>query len=381
MSEYQFYEFVSVDKQLSSDEMDQLRSISTRADISSTRFCNTYNYGDLKAQPEELLLRYFDAFVYASNFAFQRFLIKLPKECFNPGFLKPYFPGDGYQCSFKAKKNVWLLEFTYSNENGYDDDGWVDGEGWMGRLLSIRNELIKGDYRSLYLAWLAEIEHLERIDELPDNLIEPPVPAGLGQLTASQSALCEFLKLPAHIVKAAARGIADTDTPELEELVSQWLTHQPFEQCKLMLKELLLDETGVVRSKQVATIVQNHNDSASSELSSKQGQPRTVSDLKQDAEAIQQKMIEAERLKRQKVLEKHIEEVAAREPAYWNRLEELFEQRGSYSVYDEIKEKARSLKQVAQSKNRLADFEHRICLIKETFYKKKKHLHELDKVL
>ena len=40
MSEYQFYEFVTVDKQLSSDEMDQLRSISTRADISSTRFCN-----------------------------------------------------------------------------------------------------------------------------------------------------------------------------------------------------------------------------------------------------------------------------------------------------------------------------------------------------
>lgn len=34
MSEYQFYEFATIDKQLSSEEMDQLRSISTRADIS-----------------------------------------------------------------------------------------------------------------------------------------------------------------------------------------------------------------------------------------------------------------------------------------------------------------------------------------------------------
>lgn len=377
MSEYQFYEFVTVDKQLSSDEMDQLRSISTRADISSSRFCNTYNYGDLKAQPEDMLLQYFDAFVYVSNFAFQRFLIKLPKECFNPGFLKPYFPGDGYQCSFKANKNVWLLEFTYSNENGYDDDGWVEGEGWMGRLLSIRNELVKGDYRSLYLAWLAEIEHLDRIDELPDNLVEPPVPAGLSQLTASQSALCEFLKLPAHIVEAAARGAADTETPDLEKLVSQWLANQPGENYQHMLKELLLDETGVVRTKQIAAIVQHHRNPTAPE----KNQLRTVSSLKQDAKAVRKKMIEAERLKQQKALEKHIEEVAAREPAYWSRLEELFEKRGSYSVYDEIKEKARSLKQVAQSKNRLADFEHRICLIKETFSKKKNHLQELEKVL
>ncbi|MCW7553336.1 hypothetical protein NX722_11945 [Endozoicomonas gorgoniicola] len=377
MSEYQYYEFVTVDRQLSHDEMDQLRSISTRADISSTRFCNTYNYGDLKAEPERMLLDYFDAFVYVSNFAFQRFIIKLPKECFSADLLNPYFPGDGYQCAVKSKKNHWLLEFTYSNENGYDDDGWVDGEGWMGRLLSIRNELIKGDYRSLYLAWLAEVEHLDRIDDLPVNLLEPSVPAGLGQLTASQSALCEFLKLPAHIVEAAARGTADTDTPELGELVSEWLSHQAAEQCQNILRELLLDETGVVRTKQIATIVQSHNDSLSSEPS----QSRTVTDLKQDAKAIRQKMVEAERLKKQKALEKQIEEVAAREPAYWNRLEELFEKRGSSSVYSEIREKARSLKQVAQSKNRLADFEHRVCLIRETFCKKKKHLQELEKVL
>ena len=377
MSEYQFYEFVTVDKQLSSDEIDQLRSISTRAEISSTRFCNTYNYGDLKAQPEDMLLQYFDAFVYVSNFAFQRFLIKLPKECFSAELLTPYFPGDGYQCSFKSRTNFWLLEFTYSNESGYDDDGWVDGEGWMGRLLSIRNELIKGDYRSLYLAWLAEAGHLDRADMLPGDLLEPPVPAGLGQLSASQSALCEFLKLPAHIVAAAARAAADTDMPELGELASLWIANLSTEECQQTLKELLLDETGVVRTKQVAAIVQSHNKSTSCE----QNQPRTIADLKQDAKVIRQKMVEAGDREKQKALEKHIEEVAAREPAYWNRLEELLEKRGSHSVYDELKEKARNLKLVAQSKNRLADFEHRICLLKETFSKKKNHLHELEKIL
>ena len=377
MSEYQFYEFVTVDKQLSSDEMNQLRSISTRADISSTRFCNTYNYGDLKAEPERMLLDYFDAFVYVSNFAYQRFIIKLPKESFEAAMLKPYFPGDGYQCSFQTKKDYWLLEFSYSNENGYDDDGWVEGEGWMGRLLSIRNELLKGDYRSLYLIWLAEVESMDRLDELPEDLEEPPVPAGLNKLSASQSALCEFLKLPSHIVEAAARGISDADVPELEELVSPWLAKQSAEQCQQLLKELLLDETGVVRTKQVATIIQSHKNSTSTG----QNQLRTVADLKQDAKAIRQKATEAERRKQQKTLEKHIEEVAAREPAYWNRLEELLEKRGSSSVYKELKEKASSLKLVAQAKHRLDDFEHRILLLKEAFSKKKHHLQELEEVL
>ena len=377
MSEYQYYEFVTVDKQLSRDEIDRLRSISTRADISSTRFCNTYNYGDLKAEPEQMLLDYFDAFIYVTNFAFQRFIIKLPKECFKANRLKPYFPGDGYQSSFKSKKEGWLLEFCYSNENGYDDDGWVEGEGWIDSLLSIRSELIKGDYRSLYLAWLAEIESMDRAGNLPVNLEEPPVPIGLDNLTASQSALCKFLKLPAPIVEAAARGSADSDSPDLEQLVDQWLTTQSKDRNQQLLKALLLDETGITRTKQVAAIVQNQQDSASDA----QGKPRTVAELRTGGNTIEKEMREAERQKEQKALEKYIQEVAAREPAYWSRLEELFEKRGSASVYEEIRKKIGILGLVAQVNNRLPDFEHRVCVLKEAFEKKKKHLHALEQGL
>ncbi|MBO9496755.1 hypothetical protein J7438_22095 [Thalassotalea sp. G20_0] len=67
MSEYQYYELVAVDRQLSKDEMGYLRGISSRAQISPNRFCNTYNYGDLKADPRQLLSRFFDAFVVRWN--------------------------------------------------------------------------------------------------------------------------------------------------------------------------------------------------------------------------------------------------------------------------------------------------------------------------
>ena len=42
----QCYEFVALDRRLTAKEMAELRSISTRAEITPTRFWNEYNWGD-----------------------------------------------------------------------------------------------------------------------------------------------------------------------------------------------------------------------------------------------------------------------------------------------------------------------------------------------
>ena len=44
--------------------MRALRKISTRATITPTRFHNFYNWGGLKADPHDLVRRYYDLFVY-----------------------------------------------------------------------------------------------------------------------------------------------------------------------------------------------------------------------------------------------------------------------------------------------------------------------------
>ena len=55
MSEYQYYDFKTIDRALTKTEMAALRSISTRAVITSTSFTNHYEWGDLKADPLKLL--------------------------------------------------------------------------------------------------------------------------------------------------------------------------------------------------------------------------------------------------------------------------------------------------------------------------------------
>jgi hypothetical protein len=105
VSEYQCYEFVALDRPLTSDEMAELRSISTRADISPTRFWNEYHWSGLKADPKRLLARYFDAFLYFANWASHRFMLRFPASQVDWRQLKPYFPG-GPSTLAKAGKHL-----------------------------------------------------------------------------------------------------------------------------------------------------------------------------------------------------------------------------------------------------------------------------------
>lgn len=80
MSEHQYDEFVALDRPLTSKEMSALRAISSRAEITSTRFLNEYHYGDLKADATKLLERYFDAHLYFANWGTHRLMLRVPKE-------------------------------------------------------------------------------------------------------------------------------------------------------------------------------------------------------------------------------------------------------------------------------------------------------------
>ncbi len=58
MSEYQYYEFLALDRPLTDKQRAELRSISTRAEITATRFVNEYQWGDLKGDPRTMMERY-----------------------------------------------------------------------------------------------------------------------------------------------------------------------------------------------------------------------------------------------------------------------------------------------------------------------------------
>ncbi len=80
MSEYQYYEFLAIDRPLTSEEMSALRALSTRAHITPTSFINEYHYGNFKGNPDDLMKRFFDAHVYVANWMTAIFMVRVPIE-------------------------------------------------------------------------------------------------------------------------------------------------------------------------------------------------------------------------------------------------------------------------------------------------------------
>ena len=90
MSEYQYYEFLALDKPLTDEQRAELRKLSSRAEITATRFVNEYSYGDFRGSPEKLMERYFDAFLYLANWGTRRLMFRLPRALLDAEVARRY---------------------------------------------------------------------------------------------------------------------------------------------------------------------------------------------------------------------------------------------------------------------------------------------------
>ncbi|WP_440105197.1 hypothetical protein [Streptosporangium sp. H16] len=61
MSEYQYYEFLAVDRPLNARQQDEVRELSTRARITATSFTNEYHWGNFRGDPRRMVERYRNA--------------------------------------------------------------------------------------------------------------------------------------------------------------------------------------------------------------------------------------------------------------------------------------------------------------------------------
>ncbi len=194
--------------------MAELRAISTRAEITPTGFTNTYNWGDLKADPIDLLATYFDAFLYVANWATHRVAFRFPRGAIDVDTLRAH--ADGESVNVRRRRRVVLLEFC--SHEGPED--WDEGYGELSRLVPLRANILGGDLRAMYLGWLAGVQTCE-LEERP----EPPVPPGLRELSAPLAGLADFLRLDGDLFTAAAEASEplSQQTAESEAAWRSWI--------------------------------------------------------------------------------------------------------------------------------------------------------------
>jgi hypothetical protein len=196
MSEYQYYEFLSIDRALVPRQMRELRAVSSRAEISPTRFTNSYDYGDFKGDPSRWMDRYFDAFLYFANWGTRAVSLRVPREFLDLRTARTYCRTRSASARVSGR---WLvLDFVSDREDG-EYEGLEDPSGELGAIAPARDEVLAGDLRLLYLGWLLSVQAGEADEGSP-----PPCPPGMGALSGPLSAFAEFMGLPAGLLARAA---------------------------------------------------------------------------------------------------------------------------------------------------------------------------------
>lgn len=146
MSEYQYYEFAALDGPISDEGLRYAEGCSSRAEVSRVHWRNIYNFGDFHGSVKRLLQHY-DAHFYIANWGSVRFALSFPEGVLDPEVIEPYVRGhEKYEDTLTAGGNgtrsiVW---WERHEESGW---GWTEGEGILGCLSRIREELMRGDYR------------------------------------------------------------------------------------------------------------------------------------------------------------------------------------------------------------------------------------------
>jgi len=241
VSEFQYYEFRAIDRPLTDKERAELRALSTRAEITAHSFTNEYHWGDFKGDPVKLMEKYFDAFFYVANWGTRQLMLRLPKTLVDADAFQPYFVGDCFDLTLHKESVV--IEWRGEEEGPDYDENWDNGEGGLERLLPIREELLSGDLRALYIGFLGSVQQAggSYADEIDPDTPEPPLPPGMSKPTPAQKDLADFLRLDPALLEVAVRGAPEGGPPPgpTDEEMAAWLARLPASEKDSVLLDLL----------------------------------------------------------------------------------------------------------------------------------------------
>ncbi len=226
MSEFQYYEFRTVDRPLSAEDREALRAISTRAEITATSFTNSYSWGDLKGAPVDFMVQWFDLHVYVTNWSTRRFMLRLPKRLVDVADLQTRLARFDDLVKIRLTDEHLILDINWTDEE--PDDEWVEEESWLPALAPLRTDILEGDLRFIHLLWLKalQLDVVEDSLDIDDNgegpvFMEPDDPepmAGIGPLTEQLRTFAEFFRIDPDLIAAAAERSPDRRSVSAETI-------------------------------------------------------------------------------------------------------------------------------------------------------------------
>ena len=375
MSEYQCFEFRAIDLPLDEQAQRALRDISSRATITATSFTNTYSWGDLKADPVRMLARWFDAFLHVTNWGTRWLAFRVPRGAVSRNDLTPY---EVELFSSRDEGQHTCLHFSLEDE---DPGEWIDGEEWLGSLLPLRDALGAGDRRSLYLAWLVDVQR----GHVDGEEGEPSVPPGLSELDAVHEAFVEFMQVDRDLLAVAAEASAPAVATEPSPPATlAWLAGLDSADKDRWLVRVIEGDGARLRWERRKRQLDELG-----ERTHAGQQPRTAGALvaraealaeerkrRQDQERVERRREEAER--RAAARNRQLDKLAGREHELWTQVDELIATLKP-KAYDQAVVILTDLRDLADRSGDRVDWDARIRSLRAAHARKPSLLRRLDK--
>lgn len=379
MSEYQYYEFQAIDRPLNKREMLELRSYSTRARITPNSFINEYHWGDFKGDPDRWMEKYFDAFLYLANWGTRLLKLRVPARLLDLATAEQFCARE----SLRAWEKGGFVILSFESDQDPDDE-WLEPEGSLSSLIPLRADLMRGDHRSLYLGWLL----CAQTGELDDEHLEPSVPRGLKELTASLASLAEFMRIDPDLLQVAAQASQPLeDAKPKHGEIRAWIAGLPGGEKDDLLARLVAGNDVCLAPELHRRFIRERH------MGGRQGseilERRPVAELLRAAEehAEERRRIAARKAAEAKVRRereaaiaraKYLDEIAGREPKLWDEVASLIAVRQPKS-YDQAAKLLVDLRDLAARDGKASEFDARINAFRAAHARKPTLIKRLQK--
>jgi hypothetical protein len=377
MSEYQYYEFLALDRPLTEKETAELRSKSTRAQITPTSFTNVYRWGSFKGDPDAWMEEYFDAYLHVADWGYRVLSFRLPSDFLDLHTAREYHRKRFAHAYEKNGKVILSLVSDRDPEDGWDNEE-ESGEGCLARIVPVRTALLAGDLRGLYLGWLLGVQS----EEFGSNDREPAVPAGLRDLTAGLDAMVAFLRIDRDLLASAAESSPHVAATEPNRaLMLEWIASLPTKEKDDYLARLMTGSDPAIRAGLLRRFLKEREGTSPNSTSPR----RTVGDLIQATairRAERQRRADEEKRrieeKASRAREAHLDRIARQGAELWQEIEGLIAVKRRAN-YDQATEHLVDLRDLSQRRDGAAEFEAKLAAFRAKHWRKRRFMLQLSK--
>jgi hypothetical protein len=372
MSEYQRYEFMTCDRPLTRAQLDAVNDLSSHIEASSTHALIEYHWGNFKHDPIKVLHEFFDGFLYWANWGSPKLAFRFPHGVLNADLFDVYDFEDFV--TFTRYKDYDILDIHFGEMEGPDQ--WIEYE--LGSLIPIRDELMEGDLRALYIVWLASqvmmYGYEEDQEEEDYEIFVPPVPPNFGKLTEAQQALVQLLQVPDELLLAASRHGTGIMSPAQKDDFAAWVKLLPADHKNEYLLRLAQNEPGL-RHQFVRELRELNRDKE--RVRPPTGEQVTYATLNSESKAIKS---QREREKRERERAQHLRRlqyIHDHQEEYWLQINQAVEHTVG-ARYDDAVRNLVELREAADQFNETQEFQERFRTWVQAYSRRPGLIHRLQ---